>query len=159
MSWVLSDWQVELLRRGGLTISSSDGAVAVAELEAAHRELMCNALTTAEVAKLLQVHESEVQERREDRTLWAVRIGNEWYFSTLPFIGNGPRHELLRGLDQVFPALPESLDPLSVAGFLTTPQPGLQGRTRLMSPLEWLRDGGDPQRVVGAAEAVGWIGI
>lgn len=159
MSWALADWQVELLRRGGLAISPTAGALAVAELEATYRELLRDAFTTAEVAKLLRLPESEVRQRREDRALWAIQSSNDWRFPRLQFIVNGPRREQLRGLDQVFPTLPGSLHPLSVAGFLTTPQPGLIQLDQPVTPMEWLSTGGDPQLVRDAAQAVQWTGL
>lgn len=159
MSWALADWQVELLQRGGLAISTTAGASAAAELEATCRELLRGAYTTAEVAKLIRLPEAEVRQRSEDRTLLAIDSGNEWRFPTLQFIGYGSRRELLQGLDQVLPALPESLHPLSVAGFLATPQPGLLRKTQLVTPLEWLATGGDLQPVLDAAHAVQWTGL
>lgn len=159
MSDALSDWQIELLERGGLTISPAAWVLVTAEVEAPYGELLHDAFKTAEVAKLLQVSDSTVQRRRLGRKLWAVKSGSEWLFPTLQFIIDGSRQGQIQGLDKVVPALPKSLHPLAVAGFLTTPQPGLHGKSRLMSPLQWLRCGGDPRLVVEAAEAVRWMGI
>ncbi|SHT82704.1 Uncharacterised protein [Mycobacteroides abscessus subsp. massiliense] len=159
MNWALSDWQIELLERGGLKVSSTPVEAPSAELEKVHRALLHGAFTTAEVARILQVGESAVQQRRRDCTLWAVQNGSEWRFPVLQFISDGSVGGQIRGLDLVFSALPKSLSPLAVAGFLTTPQLGLQKKTRLLSPLEWLCDGGDARLVVNVAEAVGWMGI
>jgi hypothetical protein len=42
-----------------------------------------------------------------------------------------------------------------VAGFLRTPQPDLF-HDRSMTPLEWLRDGGDVDQAVAAAVGIDW---
>ena len=59
-------------------------------------------------------------------------------------------------LEAWLPVLPADLHPLSVAGFLTTPQPDLRIGGRPVSPLEWLRSGGDVDPVLSVAEAADW---
>lgn len=58
----------------------------------------------------------------------------------------------LPGLGEVVAALPESLHPLSVEGFMTTPQEDLDDR----SPVDWLADGGAVAPVVRLAESLAW---
>lgn len=155
----LTNWQTELLERGGLTSSPMAGALADVAVEAAYRTLLRDALTAAEVAELLRVGRTRVRRRRADRTLFAVRITNEWLYPDMQFTGEGPHREQIRGLERVLPVLPASLHPLSVAGFLTTPQPGLIRKGELVAPLEWLSTGGDSQPVLDAAHAVQWAGL
>lgn len=158
---MLTQGQMALLERGGLRMSgnTASAAIAATELVAAHATLVNTAYTTAQVAELLGVRDARVRQRRADRTLWAIQNGNEWLFPALQFITDGPRRGQIRGLDRVLPALPESLHPLSVAGFLLTPQPGLNRQNQLNTPLEWLSTGGDPQPVIEAARAVQWAGL
>ncbi|WP_157930987.1 hypothetical protein [Mycobacteroides abscessus] len=139
-------------------IGPTDRALVAAQLEAEYRQLMCDAFTSMEVAKMLRVSVTRVQQRHRDRSLWAVQEGNESRFPALQFVSNGQRRGQIRGLDQVFPVLPESLHPLSVAGFLTTPQPGLIRMGQLVTPIQWLGAGGDKRLAVAVAESVKWAG-
>lgn len=165
-SSMLTESQVSLLERGGLRMggNTASAAIAATELVAAHATLVTTAYTTAQVAEMLGVRDSRVRQRRADRTLWAIQSGNEYLFPAMQFIDfqfvtDSPRRSQIRGLDRVLPALPESLHPLSVAGFLTTPQPGLIRKGELVTPLEWLSTGGDPQPVLDAAHTVQWAGL
>ena len=50
---------------------------------------------------------------------------------------------------------PADLHPVAVAGFLRTPQADLfQGRP--MTPVEWLREGGDVDQAIAAAANTDW---
>jgi hypothetical protein len=94
-----------------------------------------------------------VRQKRIAGELWAIPDGNRWIFPELQFetSDNGGPTRHVRGLDQVFKTLPQDLHPVAVARFLLTPQPDLfHGRP--MTPVEWLRDGGD----VAAAATVDW---
>ncbi len=62
----------------------------------------------------------------------------------------------IRGLDRVFAALPHDLHPVAVAGFLRTPHPDLTLGGRPVTPLEWLRSGGDLTPVLRLVEAADW---
>lgn len=158
-SSMLTEDQIALLERGGLTGSRTAGAIAATSLLAAHGALLKDAYTTAEAAELLGVRQSRIRQRRGDRSLWAIQNGSEWLFPALQFNTESPRRGQIRGLDKVFPALPEFLHPMAVAGFLTTPQPGLLRKGQLVTPLEWLSDGGDAQQVIDSAAAVEWAGV
>lgn len=62
----------------------------------------------------------------------------------------GPRE--IPGIERVLAALPADLSPMSVAGFLSTPQGGLDRGRRELTPLEWLLTGGDVEAVVAVAK-------
>ena len=115
------------------------------------------AFTADEVATGLGVSASRVRQKRLAGELWAIPDGQTWLFPMLQFEtgDNGGPARQVRGLDQVFKALPSDLHPVAVAGFLRTPQPDLfQGRP--MTPVEWLRDGGDVDQAVTAAANADW---
>ncbi len=118
--------------------------------------LINTAYSGGQVAELLGVNESRVRQRRADRTLWAIQDRGGWVFPSVQFEDDAGRRGQIRGLDQVLQALPADLHPVSVAGFLTTPQPDLSIDGQPMSPLDWLRSGGDIRLVLSVAEAADW---
>lgn len=119
--------------------------------------LAVTAFTADEVARGLGVSASRVRQKRLAGELWAIPDGQTWLFPVLQFEtgGNGGPTRQVRGLDHVLRALPEDLHPVAVAGFLRTPQPDLF-QDRPMTPIEWLRAGGDVGQAVAAATAVDW---
>ena len=135
-----------------------DAFVATGTEIAGHRaHLAVTAFTPDEVATGLGVSASRVRQKRLARALWAISDGQTWVFPVLQFEtgDNGGPTRQIRGLDQVFQALPADLHPVAVAGFLRTPQPDLFHR-RPMTPVEWLRDGGDVDQAVTAAANTDW---
>ncbi|OYN78929.1 hypothetical protein [Mycolicibacterium sphagni] len=139
-------------------IEDHDAFVATGTEAAGRRaHLAVTAFTADEVAAGLGVSASRVRQKRLARELWAIPDGHTWVFPVLQFEtgdGGGPTRQV-RGLDQVFKALPPELHPLAVAGFLQTPQPNLfQGRA--MTPVEWLRDGGGVDQALAAAASTDW---
>jgi hypothetical protein len=118
--------------------------------------LINTAYSGGQVAELLGVNESRVRQRRADRTLWAIQDRGGWVFPALQFEDAAGRRGQIRGLDQVLQVLPADLHPVSVAGFLTTPQPDLSVDGQSVSPLDWLRSGGDIRLVLSVAEAADW---
>jgi hypothetical protein len=125
---------------------------------AAH--LAVTAFTTEEVAAGLGVSASRVRQKRLAGELWAIPDGQTWVFPVLQFetTSNGGPARQIRGLDRVFEALPADLHPVAVAGFLRTSQPSLF-HGRAMTPVEWLREGGDVAQAVAAAGGVDWYTV
>lgn len=118
--------------------------------------LISTACSAKDVAELLGVNESRVRQRRSDRTLWAIEDRGGWVFPALQFEDEAGRRGQIRELGQVLRVLPADLHPLSVAGFLTTPQADLRLGGQPVSPLDWLRSGGDVRPVLSVAEASDW---
>lgn len=104
-------------------------------------------LSTAQVAELLGRAPSNVRRSAGTHDLYAVHrgTGRELGFPSWQFVNDLP----LRGLREVLAALPDSMHPLSVEGFMTTPQEELEDR----SPVEWLSTGGDVAIVVQLADS------
>lgn len=98
-----------------------------------------------------------MRQKRLAGELWAIPDGQSWVFPVLQFEtgDNGGPTRQVRGLDQVLKALPRDLHPVAVAGCLRTPQADLF-HDRPMTPIGWLRAGGDIDRAVTAAAAVDW---
>ncbi|OHU31880.1 hypothetical protein BKG74_02325, partial [Mycobacteroides chelonae] len=135
-----------------------DGASALsADLETAGRlgHLVATAYDVDAVAKGMGITSSRVRQKRLARELWAIADGNTWVFPAPQFESRESDRgrtslRLIRGLDQVFKALHKDLHPMAVQGFLFTVQPELFSQ-RPMTPLEWLRSGGDVAAVVALA--------
>lgn len=135
-----------------------DALVAAGIEIAGHQaHLAVTAFTVDDVATGLSVRASRVRQKRIAGELWAIPDGNTWVFPVLQFEtgDNGGPTRQIRGLDQVFKALPQDLHPVAVARFLRTPQPDLF-HGRAMTPVDWLRDGGELSQAVAAAASVDW---
>jgi hypothetical protein len=131
-----------------------------AEIAGHAGRLAVSAFTAEEVSSGLGISDSRVRQKRAAGELWAIADGQSWLFPLSQFDideKTGRPVRQVRGLAQVFKALPADLHPVAVDGFLHTPQPDLY-HGRAQSPLDWLRDGGDVAAVVAAATTVDWYG-
>lgn len=119
--------------------------------------LAITAFTADEVATGLKISASRVRQKRLARELWAIADGQSWLFPISQFErdGHGGPVGQIRGLDQVFKALPPDLHPVAVDGFLRTPQSDLY-LDKPVSPVEWLLGGGDVAEAVAAATVADW---
>lgn len=105
-------------------------------------------VTVNEAATRLHRTAGRLRQRISDRTVYAFRApGGEWRLPHWQFTDNG----LVPGLESVMPHLPAGLHPLSVRGFMLTPNPDLVVEDELVSPLGWLATGGDPKIVAALA--------
>lgn len=142
----------EFLIEAGLPADSFDPraqAQARARLAArasATRAASAPLLPTSQVAAMLNRDTANVRRSAGHGDLYAVPAapGREREFPAWQFVDRRP----LRGLREVVATLPERMHPLSVEGFMTSPQDELDGRT----PVEWLATGGDVSVVVELAE-------
>ena len=146
-----------LVAQGGIPETAVDSArlaagqvaIAAAATHAA-ADALRDGYTTSEVARLFGLKAANVRRDVASRSLYvAGRARNrEHVFPRWQFGDSGP----LPGLREVLAALPEDYHPLDVAGFMTTAQEGLGGRT----PVEWLIDGGAPAVVAALADELGY---
>ncbi|SUA31308.1 Uncharacterised protein [Mycolicibacterium fortuitum] len=104
-------------------------------VDARIRELVGSAFTAKEVARGLSVSASSVHRRRRHRALWGINHARTWRFPAAQFVvADGRPVRQVRGLEVVLKELPADLHPLSIDGFLHTPQPDLLVRDKLVSP-------------------------
>jgi hypothetical protein len=118
--------------------TAAEGAVIVAE-----------AKTAAQVARAMAVTASRVRQRAVDRTLVAIRGGDEWRFPSWQFLPETGKE--IRGLAVVVRAMPPGLHPLAMYRFMTQPNPDLDVDDQPVSPIAWLIAGGDPEPVAQLA--------
>ena len=105
--------------------------------------LMGDALRVAEAARNLEVTPGRVRQMLRDRALFGIKDGRGWLIPAVQILDRRPIH----GLPRMLRALPDDLQPIEALVWLTTPEADLEVRGRAMSPLEWLRNGGEPGRV------------
>ena len=89
-----------------------------------------------------------VRQMIRERSLYAVRLEGRWRIPIFQFQDEG----LVPNIVAVNPALPPTLDPVSVLRWYTRPDPELESAGGdVLSPLDWLRAGLDPATVVRIA--------
>ena len=106
------------------------------------------AAPVAEVATAISVTRARVRQRALERTLYAVRVDDEWRFPRWQFDEDG---QPLPGLAGVVPAFPRDVHPVAVQRFMSEPSPDLEILDEAVSPIEWLRSGGDPEPIAAVA--------
>ncbi|WP_237082820.1 hypothetical protein [Mycobacteroides abscessus] len=151
----LTEEDARLLDTADFGEDNSDTLAAKLQTAGHIGHLVATAFTTEDVAKGLKITASRVRQKRLARELWGIADGQSWVFPVPQFdtdAAGGPIR-VVRGLDEVFKVLPQDLHPLSVENFLFTAQPELYAQGHQMSPLQWLRGGGEVALVVAAAVA------
>ncbi len=123
-----------------------------AEFAARYATLLADSEDVGEVASRLGVTRARVRQRALERSLLAIREGDEWRFPRLQFAAvDGAGAAPIRGLPAVAMALPLDLHPVEAWRFLTEPNNDLELAERPVSPLDWLRSGGAPEPIVAIA--------
>jgi hypothetical protein len=161
-------WATALTEAGAQLLDDADfgddrqGYIATGIETAGHAgQLAVSALTTAAVQTALDLSDSRIRQKRLARELWAISDGKNWLFPISQFDtdpNTGLPFRQVRGLAEVFKALPADLHPVAIEGFLHTPQPELARDGYALAPLDWLRDGGDVLNVVATVLASDWHG-
>ncbi|AHD24122.1 hypothetical protein Y013_25735 (plasmid) [Rhodococcus pyridinivorans SB3094] len=141
--------EADLLDAGGAPESPLALATAVADRTARMRRLLDSALTVEQAAaRLGGVGSSRVRQRVGDRSLWALKRANRLLLPAVQFTDDGQ----VPGLDAVLQALPETMQPLSIHGLLTTPQPSLLVDGAPTSVIDWLLIGGTVEDALSVVE-------
>jgi hypothetical protein len=111
-----------------------------------------DALTTREVALLLERDESRVRHYAKDGQLYALRgAGRSLRFPRWQF---GPQKTRLPHLAAVLTALPDDLHPVEVMRFFTGEADQLEIHGESTSPRMWLLGGGAAEPVVSLARSL-----
>ena len=145
----LTDEEAATLRSGGLDLAKRRRSEPdpIAESAARYAAILADSDDVGEVADRLGVTRARVRQRAGERSLLAVREGDEWRFPRAQFADGAP----IRGLPAVSLALPPDLHPVAVWSFLNERTTDLAIDDRPASPLEWLRSGGSPDAVAAIA--------
>jgi len=143
--------QATLRRLGGsLRPLETDELGPIAGVAAAYAELIAKSSTVAEIAKRLGVDTSRVRQRIYARSLYAFKHRGAWLIPSFQLRGR----KLVPGLDKVIAELPAELHPVAVSRWFTSPLADLVLGGESVSPLTWLRAGGQADPVAGLAAAV-----
>ena len=134
------------LRKGGLSPARSREARDRVRVRTATDTvaLLATSLTTAEAARRLGVDPSRIRQLLAERRLLATKDGGEWRLLDLQF----EQDRLVPNIGPVVESLPVGLPVLAAANWLATPNPDLEVHGKPVTPLDWLRSGGDPALVV-----------
>lgn len=137
----------DALRRAGISLEGSpgdpSGAGQVALGLARSRRLRDDALTVAQAAAALKVTPGRVRQLVSAGAVVTLPGGESSHLLPAWQIVDG---RLLPGLEAVASAA-AGLHPLTLAGFMTRPDEDLVADGQVVSPVDWLLTGGDPDVV------------
>ena len=116
---------------------------------AASQRLYDSALTVEQAAQRLGVTAGRVRQRISAGVLAAVRRREGYLLPAWQFYND----EVVPHLDQVL-ATADDVHPVTLQGFMTTPNPDLEVDGDVVSPCGWLVTGGNPETVAELAETL-----
>ena len=118
---------------------------------AAFEALVANSLTVPEAAARLGVHTARVLQRLKQRSLYGVKIGRDWRLPAFQFTEHGEVPNIGKVLTRIDP----EIHPVAVVTWITSPDPDFWIGNRNVSPVEWLRSGGNPDLAARLAATLG----
>jgi hypothetical protein len=156
----LSDEQIAfLIESGEFTpeeLAETQASIARGELAESERRTRQSAvkasLSAEEVATQLGIDVAQVEYRQADGSLFAFTTHGQRRYPTWQFTGD-PRQPVLPGLARLVSGFPDDKHPASILGFMSTPQESLRVDDERLTPVEWLLQGGNPQRLVDILES------
>lgn len=142
------------LGRGGLRLEPIQAGVEdpLVRSAAEYAALIASSLAVSQVAGRLGVDDSRVRQRLAARSLYGIKVSSVWRIPIFQLVGD----RLVPGIERVLPHLDPGLHPLTVLRWFTSPQVDLflDEQETPVAPLEWLRAGGDPGRLVELARGL-----
>jgi hypothetical protein len=144
-----------LVQSGAFTeseLADTEHRVAAGELDRkirdTHLAVVADSLSAAEVALRLGIDASRVRHRQAKGLLYGFLVGGKRRYPLWQFTDD-PAAPVVPGLAVIAAALPEGAHPATIAGFMQTPQAELLASGAQLTPIEWLRNGGDPHAAAG----------
>ncbi|HEV2953165.1 MAG TPA: hypothetical protein VG015_03640 [Candidatus Dormibacteraeota bacterium] len=138
----------QALERGGADPDADDSEAPWQQAIAEYGLLLTNALTVAQATEVLGVREARVKQRLAERTLFGIKVHGAWRLPRFQFQPGGAE---VPGLGEVLRRLPARVHPVELQSWLTSPDPDLEIAGLVVSPLDWLRAGHDPEPLVAEA--------
>lgn len=120
-----------------MTYATEFGAILATSLSATQAAQRLGGITPVRIRQMIR-----------DRTLYAIQIDGRWKIPIFQFTDKG----LVPNIGIVNATLPRTLDAVSVLRWYTTPDPELvTAGDKTLNPLNWLKNGMDPELVVKLA--------
>ena len=163
----LTEAEREVLIKGGARLDAEPEGDPLAATTAQFAALISTSLTTKGAAARLGLPESRIRQMIARRTLYSVLLDNRRHIPAFQFAQRGgamgrtgpspSEGSLIPNIAKVNAALPEDLHPVEVQAWYTQPHADLfvgDDVDARISPLDWLRSGGDVSRV---AQLARWL--
>jgi hypothetical protein len=145
-----SEEQLATLAEGGLDLSHAPFGIEDPVLMGAfeYAVLRATALSTSKAAERLNVNDSRIRQRLASRSLYGIKVDNEWLLPEFQFSGK----DLVPGIDRVIPHLDAGLSPVAVFHWFLSPNPDLEiAASKIVSPRDWLMLGYKADAVIELA--------
>lgn len=137
-------------------LEQAQAAVARGELAESERQTRQHAinasLDTAQVAARLRISVEDVDQLRDERELFAFRIADRAHYPLWQFTGD-PIQPVLPGLAGLVDAFPDDWHPAAILAFMSTPKSSARINGEPVTPVEWMRYGGDVVVLRGILES------
>lgn len=143
----LTKAEQRVLREGGLRLERPAGSDPMAETVVTYAAIVVRSLSSGSASQRLGVVPSRIRQMVADRSLYSFLLGRTRHIPDFQFLDSG----LLPNIAMVNRVLDPSAHPVAVHNWYHTPNPDLflEGDVdRIMSPLDWLGAGYEPDRVV-----------
>ena len=145
----LPESEAQTLKRGGFDMGHprEGEATPLSQTVAAYIAMMNDALTVAEAARRLRLDQSRIRQLLSAGSLYGIKLRGEWRLPAFQFTKRG----VVPGIQEVLRVVPEDLHPVEVWEWFRNPDPDLEIGEQIVSPLNWLSSGGEPQRASAVA--------
>ena len=150
----LTEAERAVLIAGGVRMEAEAEGDPLATTTAQFAALISTSLTTKEAAERLGTPESRIRQMIARRILYSVLLNNRRRIPVFQFTQRGG---LLPNIGRINAALPEDLHPVEVQAWYTQPNVDLfigDDVEACVSPLDWLRSGGDVGRAAQLARSL-----
>lgn len=156
----MTDEQADVLIESGVftreSLAAAEERVAAGELDAIQQRSRMRAISQSMSARLvaqtLGIDESRVRHRQAKNGLYAFSAGGRKRYPHWQFTGDAEQ-PVLPGLATIIPSFPSDMHPASVQNIMTNEQRALAIDEQPVTPVEWLRSGGAPEKVAAIFES------
>ena len=151
LSGELTEAEREVLISGGVRLDAKPAGDPLATTAVQFAALVSTSLTTKEAAKRLSIPESRIRQMIARHALYSVLLNSRRRIPAFQFALNGG---LVPNITKVNAALPEDLHPVELQAWYIQPHVDLflgDDVDARVSPLDWLRSGGEVNRLTQLA--------
>lgn len=137
-----------VLKEGGVDLDATPKRDPLAETTVQYAAIIESSLTTKQAAERMGIPESQARQMIARRTLYSILLNNRRYIPIFQFEKD---ESLVVNITKVNAALSPELHPVEVYDWYTQPNSDLfagEDVDATMSPLAWLRGGGDVKKLV-----------